>query len=222
MGLRDRALYQRAFAWGMAHAAHSHERRVAGVKRRLFRGIGGTILEIGPGTGTNFRYYPRGSVVLAVEPNPYMHPWLRRRAARAGLDLRIIPVRSEALPLDDGCADVAVATLVLCSVGDPPAVLREVRRALRPGGRFLFVEHVAAPRGTGLRMLQRLVRPGWGCIGDGCQPDRETLAVVLRAGFATVRARRFDAGLPVIGPHVAGAARNPADSPCRRKGADGD
>ena len=68
--------------------------------------------------------------------------------------------------------DAVISTQVLCSVADPAKVLREIQRVLKPGGRFLFVEHVAAAPGTSLRHWQRLARPVSALLGDGCHPDR--------------------------------------------------
>jgi ubiquinone/menaquinone biosynthesis C-methylase UbiE len=113
---------------------------------------------------------------------------------------------AEALPAADASADAVVSTLVLCTVRDVPRALAEVRRVLRPGGRFVFVEHVLAPPRTRTRAVQRLVRPVWPLLADGCHPDRDIERAIRDAGFARVEVTRFRAPVPVIGPHVAGVA----------------
>ena len=95
---------------------------------------------------------------------------------------------------------------VLCSVPSVQRALAEVRRVLKPGGKFLFIEHVVAPD-TQLRLLQHLLNPLQQATADGCHLDRDTLSSIQSAGFATVDASRFAVpGLGLIGPHVAGIA----------------
>jgi ubiquinone/menaquinone biosynthesis C-methylase UbiE len=99
---------------------------------------------------------------------------------------------------------------VLCSVRDPQQVLNEALRVLKPGGKFYFIEHVAAPQQTWLRRCQRVMRPIWIGIADGCRPDRETGAAIQNAGFRSVELEGFRVpfppALPFVSPHVAGVA----------------
>ncbi len=87
--------------------------------------------------------------------------------------------------------DAAVSTIALCSVRDQSKVLAEITRALRPGGRFVYFEHVAADRGTIRRQLERLVAPISRLVDHGCDPSRDTASAIARAGFAEVVTRRF-------------------------------
>ena len=196
----------RVHAWVLAHLGHRYERMVTARKRLLFAGIGGSVLEIGPGTGPNLSYYPHGIHWLGVEPNPYMISHLKAAAARAGIDVDIRSGTAEHLPADDNSIDTVVSTLVLCSVNDPEHVLREVCRVLKPGGKFLFLEHVAAPPGTFLHRLQRFIRPLWKRIGDGCHPDRDTGSVISRAGFSEVNYESFRLPIGPVAPQIIGVA----------------
>lgn len=135
-----------------------------------------------------------------------MHPYLRRQAERLGREIEIRQGAAERLDVKDASVDAVVSTLVLCSVTDQPATLAEVLRVLRPGGRFVFLEHVAAPRGTWRRLFQRALRPLWSMLGDGCQPDRETWRAIEQAGFAQVTCDHFRVPVPIVSPHVAGWA----------------
>ena len=158
------------------------DRLLGAQKRRLLVDLPGTVVELGSGVGANLRYLTPGSTLVAVEPNPAMHARLRRAARRRGVVLDLHPVPAERTGLADASADAVISSLVLCSVTDPAQVLAEVRRVLRPGGRFVFVEHVAAPHGTVLRRLQRSVLPASntsrsrpiGCVRPSCPSTRRS------------------------------------------------
>jgi ubiquinone/menaquinone biosynthesis C-methylase UbiE len=174
--------------------------------KRHFGGLYGTIVEIGPGVGANLPYLPKGVTWIGVEPNWYMHERLLAQARRVGVDAEVRTGAAEDLPIADNTADAVIGTLVLCSVVDQRRALQEVLRVLKPGGTLVFIEHVAAPRGSSLRRLQRWLRPLWSRLGDGCHPDRETRAELEQAGFDTVSIEAFTAPVPVVSPHIAGRA----------------
>ncbi len=199
-------LYGRFLAWYMARTSGSYDAMVEGRKRDLLRGLSGTLMEIGAGTGPNLRHLPPGLRVVGVEPNPYMHRHFLDAARHRERPVELVQGRVEALPFVDQSVDAVLSTLVLCSVGEVDRALAEIRRVLKPGGRFLFIEHVAAPSGTRLRRAQGLVRPAWRLLGDGCEPDRTTEENLARAGFREVRLERFRAPLPLVSPHIAGVA----------------
>ena len=125
-------------------------------KRDVIGAMTGTIVEVGPGTGANMQFYGSGVHVIAIEPNPNMQPLLRAEAEKYGVDLEIRTVQGERIDVDDETADHVVATLVLCGVDDPPTVVSEIRRVLKPGGTYFFLEHVGAEPGTGVRWVQDL------------------------------------------------------------------
>jgi len=190
----------------MARESGPYDSFVADRKRLLFAGIEGVLVEIGPGTGPNLRHLPAGLTVVGVEPNPFMHRHFLREAREGGHRAALIRGRAEALPFRDESVDAVVATLVLCSVGETGRALEEVKRILKPGGKFIFMEHVAAPEGTWLRRAQALIRPAWRVVGDGCEPDRRTEDDLVRAGFREVRVERFSVPLLIVAPHIAGVA----------------
>jgi SAM-dependent methyltransferase len=205
--MRNVRWYKRAQAWMLSGTNRRYEVMVAEEKRALLSPLAGTVLEIGPGGGNNLPFLKAGVRWIGVEPNPFFHDRLRARGERLRIDVDVRAATAEALPVADRSVDAVVATLVLCSVRDPEAALREVRRVLRPGGRFVFVEHVAAARGTGLRCAQRAARPLWRALSDGCHPDRDTGLLIEAAGFADVQLRHSRLPVPIMGPHIAGVAR---------------
>lgn len=85
-------------------------------------------------------------------------------------------------------------------------IAEEVLRVLKPGGQFLFIEHVAAPPGARLRRIQNLVTPIWRRMGDGCHPKRKTRRALEKAGSATLEIEEFDVLVPIVKPHIAGIA----------------
>jgi SAM-dependent methyltransferase len=152
-------------------------------KQRIFTELPPTVVELGAGTGANLRYMPAGTRLIAVEPNPAMHPRLRERAARARIHLEVHATVGERLDLPDASVDMVISSLVLCTVADPGAVVAEVHRILRPGGRYAFLEHVAAAEHTTLRRLQRVVRRPWRWMFEGCSCERDLRTVIEKAGF---------------------------------------
>lgn len=204
--LRGAGWYKRAQAWALSRQSARYEALVRGEKRALLGSLEGTVVEIGPGAGGNLEYLPPGVRWIGVEPNPYFEVHVRRRAERLGREVEIRAGTAERIPVEDGRADAVVSTLVLCSVRDPAAALREIRRVLRPGGRFVFVEHVAGRRRSATRVAQAILTPLWVALGDGCHLDRDTGSAIASAGFARVEIRRLDLPVPVLGPHVAGTA----------------
>jgi ubiquinone/menaquinone biosynthesis C-methylase UbiE len=197
---------KRLFAWMLAHGMGRYEQAMGERKRALLAPLRGCVVEIGPGAGVNLHSFAPDVEWIGIEPNPWLHPYLRQEAARLGRSIELHSGTAEAIDLPDASADAVVSTLVLCSVSDPARVLEEVLRVLKPGGRFVFLEHVAAPCGSGLRRLQRLLRPGWRVIADGCRPDRETWRAIEQAGFRRVEIEHFRGPIPVIRPHIAGTA----------------
>lgn len=197
---------KRLFAWMMAQGSPEYEKAVGDRKRTLFANLHGDVLEIGPGTGPNLPYYAQDIHWIGIEPNPYMHSYLQKEAERLGLNIDLRCGTAERLEAEDNSMDAVVSTLVLCSVPDLPGTLQEVLRVLKPGGRFLFIEHVAAPRGTWLRRVQSGIRPMWKVLGDGCHPDRETWIGLENAGFESVNYQHFQAPFPIVSPHIVGVA----------------
>lgn len=181
---RFNAWFFDAFAGFLNHAAGRH-------KTAAFGGISApVVVEIGAGTGANVAFLPTGTQLYAVEPNIAMHDRLRRTCASAGIDVTVLATGAESIPVADASVDEVICSLVLCTVAAPDTALAEVRRVLRPGGHFRFVEHVAAPRRGPRALVQQAIHRPWGWLFDGCDPYRHTLETVQAAGFASVECER--------------------------------
>lgn len=206
-----KGLYRRFFAWLLSKLQTRYGREVDERKQALLAGLRGTVVEVGAGAGANLGYYADGVELLLVEPNQHAHAYLRQEGERLGVRFAIRGGTAECLDVADGVADHVVVTLVLCSVDEPKAAIAEVLRVLKPGGTFVFLEHVAAPRGSRLRRWQRRLRGFWRLIGDGCTLDRETWRTIEEAGFESCRIERFEAdNVPIARPHIAGIATKAA------------
>jgi ubiquinone/menaquinone biosynthesis C-methylase UbiE len=113
-------------------------------------------------------------------------------------------------PLEDGCCDTAVASLVLCIVLDPSRALAELRRILRPGGQLRFFEHTRSDRPVKARAQTWLDRCGaWPRLAGGCHSARDSVGAIRAAGFHVERLERVPVGAAwgATNPHVVGAAR---------------
>jgi ubiquinone/menaquinone biosynthesis C-methylase UbiE len=180
-------------------------------RRELLADASGSVLEVGAGTGANLADYPEVERLTLTEPDGAMRRRLAPRAAEAPFPVELEGAPAEALPAADRSVDTVVSTLVLCSVDDPDRALAEMRRVLRPGGRFLFLEHVRGEGGTG-RLQDRLV-PLWRRMFGGCHPNRRTVDAIRRAGFGVVQLRELQdiPSAPWLKPVVAGVAVAPAE-----------
>ncbi|RZU65124.1 ubiquinone/menaquinone biosynthesis C-methylase UbiE [Microterricola gilva] len=178
-------------------------------KRRVFAGLPRVVVEIGSGVGANLRYLPAGGTLVAIEPNRHMHGLLRAAASRAGVKLDLRERMAEQTGLPDHSADTVISSLVLCSVQDPAAVLAEIRRVLRPGGTFRFLEHVVAGSGTPTRAAQRILRRPWAWTFEGCSCERDLEGSLRAAGFGSVAIERYRVHTPFLpfNTHIAGIAR---------------
>lgn len=144
----------------------------------------GRVLEVGVGTGLNMPYYDKTRVsrIIALDPALALHPLARERIAQAGLDVELLALSAEKIPLPDASVDTVLMTYTLCTIPDPLAALKEMRRVLAPGGRLLYCEHGRAPDASVRRWQERL-QPLWGKVAGGCHLGRDIPALLQEAGF---------------------------------------
>jgi ubiquinone/menaquinone biosynthesis C-methylase UbiE len=176
----------------------------------LLAGLTGEVIEIGAGSGTNFTHYPTDVThILAVEPEPHLREVARHAAERAPVPVEVVDGLAERLPADDDSTDAVVSALVLCSIPDPDTALREIRRVLRPGGEFRFLEHVRADT-PGMARVQRFMHATfWPRITGSCHTGRDTTTAIEHAGYTIERLERFrfpDPRTPTSS-HILGTAR---------------
>lgn len=145
----------------------------------------GRVLEVGIGTGLNMPYYDKNRVtrITGLDPALQLHPLARERIAQAGLDVELVGLSAEQIPRPDASFDTVLVTYTLCTIPDPRAALREMRRVLAPGGRLLYCEHGRAPDASVQRWQARL-QPLWGPLAGGCHLGRDIAALLQETGFA--------------------------------------
>ncbi len=130
-------------------------------RRRVTQAVHGHVLEIGIGSGGNLPHYPRSvEKVVGVDPSRKLLTMACQRASACGFPVNLVEASAEALPLPDNSIDTVIGTWVLCSVSDPSAALQEIRRVLRPGGCFRFVEHGFSPQRQ-VNIWQICLNPIW-------------------------------------------------------------
>jgi ubiquinone/menaquinone biosynthesis C-methylase UbiE len=183
-----------------------------GKQRALaLKGVSGDVLEIGLGTGANLPYYAENvRSFTAVEPSAGMRARAERRAKEAGRTLTLTQHSGEQLPFEDARFDAVVITLGLCSVENVSAVLREVLRVLRPGGKLHFLEHVVSPNPK-VRKWQDRLNSVWKVVGCGCNLNRDTERAIRSAGFAmdTLDRATLCGGIGGLQPLIRGVASKP-------------
>jgi ubiquinone/menaquinone biosynthesis C-methylase UbiE len=181
MGLYQRYLLPRLIHCVCGSPIIEHQRRLVVPRAR------GQVLEIGFGSGLNLAHYRREQVerLWALEPSAEMRALAAPRIAASGLDVELLDLPGEAIPLPAHSVDCVVLTFTLCTIPDAAAALAQVRRVLRPGGRLLFCEHGTAPDANVRRWQDRLDGL-WGRLAGGCHLNREMAPLIESVGF------RFD------------------------------
>lgn len=203
MSLYSRHVFPHLLEWIMTQPAF------LAARAELLADVDGDVLEVGFGTGINLEYYPAAvDSLTTVDVNPGVHRLAEKRLAKSRLPVKFELVSGERLPMPDDSYDAVVSTWTLCSIPDVASALREIRRVLKPGGRFFFVEHGLHPD-PAIQKWQHRLTPLQKVIADGCHLNRDTLKLVADAGLTTEHYRQFEAeGLPRVGAFMTlGVAR---------------
>jgi ubiquinone/menaquinone biosynthesis C-methylase UbiE len=189
--------------------ARSEQTCLQGWRQELLATLRGRVLEVGAGTGASLPCYPDtlDELVLA-EPDSHM-----RRKLEARLDgrarVRVCADSIESLTAPDASFDAVVSSLVLCSVAAPDRALAEIHRVLRPGGRLVFIEHVAAHGEPARLRWQRRIEPLWKRVAGNCHLTRDTEAAIRAAGFEIEQLEHgsLHNPMPLVRPSIRGWAR---------------
>lgn len=199
---------QRSFArWYPRFMDRVERAGQADIRRDQLAHARGRVLEIGAGSGLSLPHYPDElDELVLLEPNAALRAQLAARGDGPAAPVTVVDGDAHAIAFPDASFDTVTASLVFCSVRDPARALAEVHRVLRPGGQFLFHEHV---RGSGLRaVFQDLLTPLQRRLADGCHADRDFESLLRAAPFTDIElaALRMPTLLPTIVPLVVGTA----------------
>jgi len=179
----------------------------------LLQQVSGEVLEVGAGTGANIKLYSADVTQLVVtEPDEHMRKFLKEKIGNQQLEnVSVTSGAADQIEAADESFDYVVSSLVCCSVMDLEACLREIRRVLRPGGGFVFLEHVAAADGSSRRRWQNIINPVWKTFMGNCHLNRETESAIVSEGFDIVQIDResMRKALPIVRPMIRGIARKP-------------
>lgn len=169
----------------------------------------GDVLEIGFGSGLNLPYYDRDKVrrIWGLEPSAGMRRLASKAIARSSLDVELIDLPGEEIPLDDDSADTVLVTYTLCTISAVAEALDGMRRVLKPEGRLLFCEHGKAPD-SGVQKWQERLNPAWKKVAGGCNMNRDIVAILQESGFQVEDDNRmYVPGLKALTYNYWGAAR---------------
>lgn len=144
----------------------------------------GDVLEIGFGGGLNLPHYDSGKVrrVFGLEPSAGMRRSAESMIAASGIEVELLDVPGEEIPLDDNSVDSVLMTYTLCTIPDAIAALRGMRRVLKPRGHLYFCEHGKAPDKVVHRWQNRL-NPAWRAFSGGCNMNRDIPSLLKEGGF---------------------------------------
>jgi ubiquinone/menaquinone biosynthesis C-methylase UbiE len=185
MSLYERWVLPRLLDWAMGCPALDEERRAT------LSSAHGKVLEVGFGSGRNLPFYPRSvETLVAVDPSGESAALARHRIAQAPFPVDYVRLAGERITAADESFDCVVSTFTLCSIPDPVAALRRLRRVLKPGGQLLFVEHGLSPDANVQRWQHRLNGVQRALFG-GCNLNRDTTQLLTQAGFSVDTADRY-------------------------------
>ena len=144
----------------------------------------GDVLEIGFGSGLNLAHYDRDKVrhIWGLEPSEGMRKLAAETIADSELEVELIDLPGEEIPLQDNCVDTVLITFTLCTIPEVTGALEGMRRVLKPDGQLLFCEHGKAPDAAVVKWQERM-NPLWKKFTGGCNMNRDIPAILTDAGF---------------------------------------
>lgn len=181
-------------------------------RRSLLKNVDGNVLEIGAGTGASLGLYPQKSslALYLSEPDQRMRTQLEHKLhGQPNIKATVLSCSTDHIESDDDFFDYVFVSLVCCSVKDVDASLQEIKRVLKPTGRFIFLEHVAAEPGSRCYHWQQRLNFIWRRVADNCHLNRTTEQSIIDAGFVIeeIQYEKMRKMIAVVQPTIRGIAR---------------
>jgi ubiquinone/menaquinone biosynthesis C-methylase UbiE len=194
--------YSKLFARFYDPFMGSMEQRVLGrYRKQLIEPLSGNILEVGSGTGINFKLYPKGCNVIASEPSEHMLKYaeerLKMEAVEAKIKLVLAGVGSDELEkrVPEGGFDAIVCTLVLCTIPEPEKAVANFKKWLKSNGKLIILEHVH-PKTSPRKLVHNVLNPAWKHFAEGCHLNRDTAQMLRDSGFTAEWEKDFVKVMP--------------------------
>ncbi len=184
MGFYSQFILPRLLDWSMSSPALAQHRQ------EILSDVRGEVLEIGFGTGLNLDHYPpQVQAIATVDINPGMNAIAQRRIAASTIQVNHHVLNGESLPMADNTFDYVVSTWTLCSIAQVDRAIQEIYRVLKPGGKFVFIEHGLSDR-PNIQVWQHRLTPIQKRLADGCHLDRN-IQILIEHQFSHVKLEQF-------------------------------
>ena len=203
MGFYEEQILPRAINWTMCWD------RFSKLRKQCLKDVGGRVLEIGFGSGLNLPHYTsRVTHLFALDPSELGRKLASKRIRKTSIPVEFVELEGTRFGLPDRSVDAVVSTWTLCTIPDPVAALKEIKRVLKPEGNYYFLEHGLSPDRNVAR-LQNLWNPIQKFCAGGCHVNREIDSIIRSAGFRILGHKRFYMEGPRIFSYMYGGAASP-------------
>lgn len=203
MGFYEEQILPRGINWTMCWP------RFNKLRQQYLKDVRGKVLEVGFGSGLNLPHYTsRVTHLHALDPAEVGRQLAKKRIRRAPFPVDFVDLQGTRFNLPDKSVDAVVSTWTLCTIPDPMAALKEIKRVLKLEGNFYFLEHGLSPDPKVAR-LQNLWNPIQKFCAGGCHVNREIDTLIRNSGFRILGYKRFYMEGPKIFSYMYGGAASP-------------
>ena len=175
------------------------------IRSKIVSKASGIVLEIGFGSGLNLPYYKNITKLYALDPSSELYKLAKDNILKFPFQIEYLNASAEKIPLADNCIDSVISTWNLCSIANPKIALGDIYRVLKPGGKFIFIEHGKSPKSLIFR-IQKILTPISEYLAGGCNLHREIDVLIKDAGFNIKKIENFKYKSKILYPMYSGVA----------------